>query len=39
MRKFEEPKLNVEELKLEDIITASTSGDPDCAYQTECIGD
>lgn len=40
MKKFEEPKLNVEELEVEDVITASTGeGDPDCNYQTECLGD
>jgi hypothetical protein len=38
MMKFEEPKLNVEELEVEDVITAST-GDSDCDYQTECLTD
>lgn len=42
MKKFEEPKLNVEDLRMEDIITTSTcedTGDSDCSYQTSCFTD
>lgn len=45
MKKFEEPKLNVAVLDLEDVITTSTCtadgipSNPACPYETECIGD
>lgn len=45
MKKFEEPKLNVEALEVEDVITASITGcvddctDDGCLYETTCFGD
>lgn len=42
MKKFEEPKLYVEMLELEDVVATSTEDtgciQDDC-YLTECIGD
>ena len=41
MKKFEEPKLNVEELEVEDVISVSTcpTYNSACPYETECITD
>ena len=37
MKKFEEPKLNIDNLEVDDVITTSETNE--CAYETECIGD
>lgn len=43
MKKFEEPKLNVETLEVEDVITASNEClddiPSDCQYETSCFTD
>lgn len=40
MKKFEEPKLNLEQLDVEDVIAASPDTcDDDGCYLTPCIGD
>lgn len=36
MKKYEEPKLNVQELEMEDVITTSITTDDDCGYQLPC---
>lgn len=41
MKKFEEPKLNVEMLVVEDVVATSTcpTFNPDCATQLSCLTD
>ncbi len=43
MKKFEEPKLYVEMLELEDVVATSTDNgcidNPECYYQGECFND
>lgn len=39
MKRFEEPKLAIEVLEVEDVISTSSCPTNDCGYETECLTD